>query len=812
MNNKITRAVLVSTFLSLSSQAVAQDFSPTDTARVSSGTYSSAPETNGAGTNARMSKNGRFIAFESTATNLVNTHSVTPGRKHCYLYDRQADQIELVSLDNLNTELESDCNTPSVSNDGRYVAFASIARVGNTVSLSPSDTSHVNQAYDVPTNLLTVPSTSGSHIWVRDRLANETMLISQVTLPVKRQALDPATLLPQVQTDAATGLKVPVLETVTKRIAAAKIVAGVPGPANSFNPRISADGQYVVYDTDANNLVLASNIEILYPGLVAGPPPGGDYDATTGIVHDYLTVFFLPTVPYVDGNGVRDIYVRDGSNLTNSLVSLSCKFHEPNKCSVQGNSDASDPVISDDGATVVFTSSTKFLDLDFNNAADVFLVERTGVYGEVAKLTRISNNTSRIVAGDGASSKPALSADGRFVAFQSAATNLVLNDTNGRTDIFVYDRKFNRMVLCSKPASSTSNQDSTVPDISGAGEYVVFQSTSSSFGVSSGVNNVYMGTITKGVDGDAVSCSVGVISKGSGTGATLAATVGNVGVIPRSTIRNGALVRTRSATVSYQTAATNICSESDTNGVTDIFQTPICTEAERTTDTDGDGTSNCFDQCASDPIAVESDDSDADGVADCEDGCSSDPQKVGAGLCGCGVPDTDTDSDSTPDCSDACTNDASKTAPGTCGCGIPDTDTDGDGTADCKETNSPNPNTTPAATPTPVATATPTFNLTAYKPPVPTVKRVGSLLVDVQFSMTGVTDPSAVTSFDLTGRRQSASSNQIRSRVGLRRKKFLGGRLKLPSSGRWVFSVRYNGTGTTQSLTSGEGRPVTVTK
>ena len=137
-------------------------------------------------------------------------------------------------------------------------------------------------------------------------------------------------------------------------------------------------------------------------------------------------------------------------------------------------------------------------------------------------------------------------------------------------------------------------------------------------------------------------------------------------------------------------------------------------------------------------------------------------------------------------------------------------ESDGDGTVDCKETNSPDPSTTPAATPTPTATATPTFNLVSYKPPAPTVKKVAALTVDIKFSTSAVTDPSAVSSFDLTGRKLSASSNKIRARVGFRKKSFLGGRLKLPSSGRWSFSVRYNGSGTTQSLSSNESRAITV--
>ncbi len=774
--------------------ANADNYDPADTNRVSAGTYSGAPETNGLSENARMSKNGRFIVFESVASNIVSDASSPPNRRHCYIYDRQADQIERVSLTSGGAQIDADCFSPSVSNDGRYVAFASAATVSSTVSVCADDFCHVNQAY------------AGTHIWVRDRFANDTMLISQVSLPVKRQAIDAATLQPSVQQDDASGHLVPVLETVTKRVAAA--VGSSHTPATCRNPRISSDGQYVVYDTDADNLVLASTIEPTYAALV---PDGGvqhDYDPTTGIIHNYQDVFFPPDNYYVDDNGVRDIYVRDGSAFTNALVSLGCKFHDPNNCQVKGTSDSTNPVISDDGTIVVFSTSTKFLGLDFNGVEDIFLVERSSINGEVENLIRISNDATRIVAGNGASTRPALSADGRFVAFQSAASNLVTGDTNGKTDVFVFDRTFNRMVLCSKPATGGADQNSTLPDITGAGEYVVFQSTSTSFGVSSAAAQVYIGTITKGPDGDARSCSVEIASKGSGAGAAVDATISTVGVVPRSSTVNGTLVRTRAASVTYQTAATNISDDSDSNGFTDVFQTPICSDDERNTDTDGDGTSDCFDQCATDPISVESDDTDADGVADCEDGCSGDPQKTGAGLCGCGISDTDTDSDGTADCSDECDNDPAKTDPGACGCGISDADANNNGTPDCNDIANPNP--TGTATPSP--TSTPTFNLTTFTPAAPAVKRSsGSLRVSVRFSNAGVTDETKVLDYDLTGRRIVSAGGKERRSTTFRRRHMLDGIIKLPSAGKWIFTVRFNGLSGEQSLPSAESRAVTVT-
>lgn len=78
-------------------------------------------------------------------------------------------------------------------------------------------------------------------------------------------------------------------------------------------------------------------------------------------------------------------------------------------------------------------------------------------------------------------------------------------------------------------------------------------------------------------------------------------------------------------------------------------------------------------------------DTDGDATADCLDGCASDAAKTAPGICGCGVADTDTDSDGTADCNDSCPSDGAKLTPGICGCGVADADSDSDGTADCND-------------------------------------------------------------------------------------------------------------------------------
>jgi hypothetical protein len=114
----------------------------------------------------------------------------------------------------------------------------------------------------------------------------------------------------------------------------------------------------------------------------------------------------------------------------------------------------------------------------------------------------------------------------------------------------------------------------------------------------------------------------------------------------------------------------------------------ICPCGIPNTDTDGDDTPDCQEQCDTDPnktvpgvcgCGVADTDTDDDGLPDCQDTCPTDPLKITPGACGCGVIDNDTDGDDVADCIDGCPMDPDKIAPGTCGCLKEDADYDNDG-------------------------------------------------------------------------------------------------------------------------------------
>lgn len=143
---------------------------------------------------------------------------------------------------------------------------------------------------------------------------------------------------------------------------------------------------------------------------------------------------------------------------------------------VEGNADTYPSSVSADGRFVAFYSSaTNLVSGDTNGWLDVFVHDR-----ETGETTRVSVS-SMGVEGDGRSERPSLSADGRLVAFHSLATNLVQGDTNGVQDVFVHDRHtgMTRRVSVSSQGVQ-GNQDSGGPAISGNGEYVAFHSSARS--------------------------------------------------------------------------------------------------------------------------------------------------------------------------------------------------------------------------------------------------------------------------------------------------------------------------------------------
>lgn len=309
-------------------------------------------DSNGIGANAfsgrgEISVNGRFVAFDSGATNL--SAGDTNGFGDVFLRDLQLNTTIPVSVTAAGELANGDSGTPVVSADGRYVAF---------------DTS--------ATNLASLPDANGfTDVYVKDM---------------------------------QTG-------TVTR---ASLSTTGAEPNNESAVLSISGDGRYVVFDSEADNLV--------------------------------------PN----DTNGHGDIFVRDMQTNTTTGVSVS------------GNSGGFDASISLDGNYIVFnSSSTNFAPDDTNGRLDVFVYSM--VTGQVVRASLNSSGSQ----GDWNSTEPSISGDGRYVTF-STASNFSEVDTYGYTQLYLRDMQAGTTTLATFRDGYAMVGESDASEISADGRYIVY--------------------------------------------------------------------------------------------------------------------------------------------------------------------------------------------------------------------------------------------------------------------------------------------------------------------------------------------------
>ncbi len=212
---------------------------------------------------------------------------------------------------------------------------------------------------------------------------------------------------------------------------------------DSYNPSITEDADYVIFESDATNLVAgdtngAKDIFIveLATGTVerlsvtSAEAEVDDFSYDPSISNDGRYVSFVSDATNLvagDTNGAIDIFIRDRTLGTTERISVST-------INLESDGDASSPRVSPDGRYVVFGSdSTDLVTGDTNGVADIFLRDRT--LGTTIRVSVDSDSTQS----NGESNFPYVSDNGRFITFGSSATNLVAGDTNGDPDVFLHD-------------------------------------------------------------------------------------------------------------------------------------------------------------------------------------------------------------------------------------------------------------------------------------------------------------------------------------------------------------------------------------
>ena len=289
-------------------------------------------------------------------------------------------------------------------------------------------------------------------------------------------------------------------------------------------PAVSWDGRYVVFHSDATNLVAGDTngktdvfVHDRDTGAtsrvsVAGDATQGDSWSYSGALSEdgRHVVFYSAASNLVAGdtNGYQDVFVHDRDTGVTSRASVATDGTE-------GDSNSYSPVVSGDGRYVAFSSEAmNFLADDVNwDSSDVFVHDR--VTGVTSLVSVASDGTQ----GDGSSDRSSITRDGRHVAFHSYASNLVPGDANGESDVFVHDTTTGTTTRVSVPSGGgEAGGSSSDPVISGAGRYVAFSSNASNLvaGDTNGQRDVFLhdrdtGVTTRvsqgsfGAQGDAMS-------------------------------------------------------------------------------------------------------------------------------------------------------------------------------------------------------------------------------------------------------------------------------------------------------------------
>jgi uncharacterized repeat protein (TIGR01451 family) len=319
-----------------------------------------------------ISADGRFVAFDSEASNLIKGD--TNGAIDVFVRDRLTGMTERVSVASNGTQGDGDSTHPAISGDGSRVAFGSFA------------------------STLVQPDTNfASDVFVHDRTTGATVRVS----------------------DAPDGSQ---------------------GNNWSFSPDLDGNGHLVVFDSFASNLGGNPNatVQVFLRDLDAGvlepisSPPGSTDPLEQGqlgsispdgrfVVFDERSSTLLP----------RAIVLLDRTTGTRDIESV-------NDAGAQGNDDSFDPVVDADGRFVSFDSvASNLVSDDMNNRSDVFVRDRQA--GTTRRVSVGSNGEQ----GNLDSLGPAIDGDGQVIAFFSAASTLVPESGQGffAYDIFVRDAR-----------------------------------------------------------------------------------------------------------------------------------------------------------------------------------------------------------------------------------------------------------------------------------------------------------------------------------------------------------------------------------
>jgi phosphopantothenate synthetase len=524
-----------------------------------------------------ISADGGFVAYRSFATNVVAGQSDTNLASDVFLFDRAAGATTLVSraVGTATTTGNSGSDTPVITSDGSFVAYRSSATnlIAGPMDLNAATDVFVFDRTASGSVLVSAVQGDASETPFGDSSNGRVSADGRYVVFTSTAA----GVVPG-QVDSNSSSDVFLFDRVARTTTVVSRAAGTvttTGNAGSDQPVISADGAFIAYRSSATDLVagqgagggnvflfdrMAGTTTLVSraAGTVATPGNGGS--SAPAISADGAVVVYVSSASdlvtgQTDTNVATDVFLFDRVAATTTLVS-----RVAGTGATAGNGVSDSPVISADGAFVAYRSfATNLVSglANTNSGADVFLFER--VTGATTLVSRAAGTVT--TTGNNTADQPVISADGAFVAYRSFATNVVAqqSDANANTDVFLFDRVAGTTILLSRAVgtvATTGNGFADTPVISADGAFVAFRSRAT---------NLVVGQIDSNGNADIFLFDrmAGITTLVSRAAGTLTTTVN----------ANGAdtpLISGDGAFIAYRSSATNILAGQSGSGANAI--------------------------------------------------------------------------------------------------------------------------------------------------------------------------------------------------------------------------------------------------
>lgn len=382
-----------------------------------------------------ISADGRFLTFASYAPLLRGD---TNGRSDIYVFDMSTRQLTMESAVADGSPSNADSFGPDISDDGRFLVFHSSGRL---IPRSGEDPTQQIVLRDRQLDITTVLSTNEAGERGNDDSSGAAISGDGRMVAFESHATN---LVPSADGNGAAS-DVYAVTVATRAIVRVSTTSTGRQHATgaSFGPSISADGQLIAFTSSA----------------------------WLDEEHYRSARRTVKAQPLQPNGELRNVFVRDLARGTTRRISRTNRG-DPNGPSYL-------PAISEDGRWIAFVSNaTDLVTGDENALSDVFLHDR-----HTSKTSLVSRSASGEPA-NGASSRPAISANGQHVAFESDASNLVCSrrcsardlDINLLFDVFVFDRSSGVITRLSKEPESGWMEPSRSPAIDGSGNVIAFSS------------------------------------------------------------------------------------------------------------------------------------------------------------------------------------------------------------------------------------------------------------------------------------------------------------------------------------------------